>query len=125
MQTIKSIKKLVSNISYKDWDVIVKKFKDDDRPYIQIQFYAPCNNTGEPERQYCRKWALSYYMTNTEVIRTAYKAVRDAEMHEMQENFKYMGERIFSPHINLEAMVEFVKHNSGDKRVDMRMKEVA
>lgn len=115
MQTLDSIKQLVSEIRYTNWDILVRQYGDG-RPYIQVQFDAPCSNTGIIERQYCRKHALSLYMTNSEIIRTAYKAVRDAVLHEMDEEFRFRGERIMSPHMDYEKLVEFMKTTPTSKR---------
>jgi hypothetical protein len=57
--------------------------------------------TGEVKLQKCRKWYLSSHACESEIIRTAYKAIEAAELHELQENFIYCGQRIFDPHLNL------------------------
>lgn len=51
--------------------------------------------------QSCRKWMLSYYMEPTEIVRTALLAARQAEDHECCENFRYDGDLVADPHIDL------------------------
>lgn len=107
--TFPEIKKFIAdNISYKDWEFHVRQ--KGEAIYLQIQFLAFCNagkknqelvGTRLMNRQHCRKWMLSEHMTPTEIVRTCYLAVRQAEEHEMQENFKFMGRDIFNPHIDV------------------------
>ena len=81
-------------------------------PYLQIVFESKCNRTKITEVQYCRKWALQYTMTDTEVIRTAYLAAQQASLHEFNEQFKYKGVDIYNPHISIDALVSM--HQKGE-----------
>lgn len=114
MMTNDEIEKIVSNCKYKDWDILVRY--DDTRPYIQIQFDAPDSFTGVMARQYCRKWMLSPHMTETEIVATAYKAIEAAIIHEMKEDFRYIGEPIFRPHFDVKALWQLSK----DRKVEHR-----
>lgn len=96
---------VAQNIAYKpDWEILVKD--KNGVPYLQIQFVAADNMTGVPERQYCRKWQLTEHMTPTELVRTVHLAVIQAELHELDEQFKYKGKAIYNPHTDVEALVE-------------------
>lgn len=117
MKTLNEIKEIVAHIQFSNWEFIIKE--KNGVPYLQIQFIGACNDTGEPERQYCRKWQLSYHMVASEVVRTAYKAVLAAVEHEASENFYYKKARIFNPHVDVEALVEVA--NSG--MIEIRQKE--
>ena len=108
------IKGLIANIKYRDWDIVFRK--DGERPYIQIQFDAPDSFTGVVERQYCRKWMLSYYMTDSEIVRTVYKAIEAAVIHEMQEDFRFMNQPIFRPHYDIYELLKISKAGAVDKR---------
>ena len=111
--TLQEIRDFVRiNIRYKhDWEFHVKE--KNGVMFLQIQFMA-VDNTTEPadvcdpplQRQYCRKWQLSEWMTPTEIVRTVYKAVIAAEIHEASELFKFKDAAIFNPHIDVERMVE-------------------
>lgn len=111
-----------NNIRYKDWEFHVKKKVTDgveqDAFYLQIQFMAPDNFTGKPERQFCRKWLLSEFMTATEIVRTAFLAVGQAERHEMEENFKYKGRDIYNSHIDVGVLVAACEANAYEHRSD-------
>ena len=78
---------------------------------------APDSFNGKVETQYCRKWMLSYWMTNSEIVRTAYKAIEAAVLHEMQEDFRYKSEPIYRPHIDVEALYADSKLMRIDKRL--------
>jgi hypothetical protein len=107
------------NISYKDWEFVIRE--KNGVPYLQIQFNAPDNFSGKHERQYCRKWMLSEFMTVTELVETAYKAVRMAEEHELRESFKYKGHAIFNSHIYVGHLLEILKEN--DSPFDYRKEQ--
>jgi hypothetical protein len=115
MQTFESINELVTKCKFKTWDIVLEKDKTSgERPYIQVQFDELDRFTGNFERQMCRKWYLSYHMTDSEVIRTAHKAVRAAMEHEVDEAFEYDGARIFNPHMDLKLLAKAAK------KVDLR-----
>lgn len=117
MQTIESIKEIISQVSYKDWTFRVD-LQSGVTPFLQIVFDEPCHFTGVMEKQHCRKWMLSFHMTNSEIVLTAFKAVMGAVEHEARENFEYKGEKILQPHFDLDYMVEFAKK----KRISIRPK---
>lgn len=106
MQTLHSVTEIVSKISFKDWKFLVK---DDGRIFIQILFEDIDRISGEVTLQRCRKWYLSPHMVNSEIVRTAFKAVMAAMEHEVEEEFKYKGARIFNPHMDLDNLVDFAK----------------
>lgn len=114
MQTLETIKEIVNRIKYKDWQIRVDE--KNDVPYLQVIFWDTDLVTGKPSEQRCRKWQLSYFMVNNEVVRTAYKAVMAAVEHEVDETFTYKGVKIFHPHFNLDDLVEFGKR----KRIEVR-----
>lgn len=51
-----------------------------------------------------RKWRLSYFMTKSEVIQTAFKAVITSAEHQAREHFLYRGRAVFGPHFNVDAL---------------------
>jgi hypothetical protein len=109
------------NVSYKDgWEFHIKKKKTDgieqDAFYLQIQFIAADNFNGKPERQFCRKWLLSEFMTPTELVRTAWLAVQQAERHEMEETFRYKGRDIYNSHLSVDSLAKLCDSNSYEHR---------
>lgn len=112
---VEKMNEIVSNIVYKDWRIRIGE--NNGYYFLQVLFDAPDNYTGDITEQRCRKWQLSQFMTKSELIRTAYKAVLTATEHEVGEHFRYKGELIYCPHVDVEALVEIAK----DRRLDVRI----
>ena len=95
-----TLEMIVKKISYKDWTLILGD--ENGVPYLQWKFQAPEYAIADtkPETWYSRKWMLTG-LDATEVVRTAFKAARNAELHECEEAFKFSGATIYSPHHNL------------------------
>lgn len=110
-QTLETIKSIVSNVSFNDWTFRVGT-NADDSPYLQVLFIDKDRITGAEEIQRCRKWQLSYYMVNSEVVRTAFKAVEAAMLHEVQEAFKYKGARVYNPHVDLDSLADALNNRT-------------
>lgn len=108
MQTLESLQTIANKMKFKDWIFRIGD-KTGSTPFLQIQFWDNDIQTGEPALQNCRKWQLSYHMVNSEIIRTARKALHAAMEHEIDEQFSFDGVMLFHPHHDLEAMVEFCK----------------
>ena len=104
--TLPRVQSIVNNIRYKDWRLILGI--DGTRLYIQWSFRARnWSLPGHPMHSWTsRKWHLSAYMTESEVVQTALKAAITAEDHEAREAFHYLGLRPFQPHIPLTALLE-------------------
>ena len=106
-KTLEDVKKIVRYIRYKNWKFIVgteNSFGTEDL-FLQIKFTARDTVTGFLEEQSCRKWRLSPFMTETEIVRTAWKAVIAAEEHEAGENFIYCNSTPFNPHTSIGALI--------------------
>jgi hypothetical protein len=85
---------------------------------IQLIFSGPDveKPLGEPEEQHCRKWYVSCFATDTEVVRTAYKACEAALLHELDESFLLDDQRIFNPHRDIECLRQLAEKNPVDVR---------
>lgn len=110
MKTFEEIKSVINDIKYKDWNFnLINKMRNG--YLLQVTFVANDIETGKLELQKCRKFYVSPYMEDSEIIRTAYLAVQQAEFHEMDENFKYKEIAIFDPHLNLNHISEHIRDN--------------
>lgn len=104
--------KLVNRISLslfgKDFLILVEHDKEfeNGRIYIQMSYDAPDTITGLTESWKGRKWYLTKYMTDDEIIKTAYTAFEACVKHEIMENFKVDGIILFNPHINFEELLK-------------------
>lgn len=111
--TDNQIAEILSEIQYKDWQLF-NGCNEYGAPFLRVQFYERCSVTGQVELQRSRKWLLSYYMTKTEIVKTALLCIKAAAEHELLEAFKYKGVRIFNPHHSVEALIEI------DGKVEVR-----
>lgn len=82
------------------------RVNDIGRVFLQITYEAPCIKTGELKEWHGRKWYLSQYMTDDEIVKTAYVAFESCVKHENMENFKVDGVTLFNPHVNFEELLK-------------------
>jgi hypothetical protein len=99
------VREILENVKYLDWIFFVGEKTNGDPDYLQLQFIAPCTTNGDIQDWNGRKWKLSSFMTRSEIVTTAFKAVITALEHEAREKFKYKGQPIFGPHIDVEQLV--------------------
>lgn len=104
MITLADMKALAADCEFKDWTIRVSA--KDDQPFLQVQFPDKDRISGQVSIQKCRKFSLSYHMVPSEVVRTAFKAIEMAMLHEVQEEFRFRKVRIFNPHFDLIRMAE-------------------
>lgn len=108
---MEGIKKLVSRITMEifgeKFGIILDRDKvTNERLFVQAYYTAPCTNSGKTEQWKGRKYYLSDYMTEDEVIKTCYVAFEQAVKHEVMEGFKVDGIILFNPHINFEELLK-------------------
>ena len=107
MQRLCDIEATVARCSFPEWVITVKK--DDKRPYLQVGAYsAVCNVSGHPLPWSDHKWFLSYHMTTSEIVQTAFKAVMTAVEHEVREQFMYRDQTVFAPHWDVEWLASML-----------------
>lgn len=115
---IKCVQEILDLIDYRPkdyrWRVEVDNEDPDGRVFLQLQHYRPDTFTGEMRWGGGGKSYLSPFMTTSEIVRRALGAAIAYEEHEVREEFKYRGVRIFGPHIDVEALVEVAE------RLDVR-----
>lgn len=119
MKSEERILAIIADCKYLDWEIAVDLLdpQDSTRLYLQVRCPNGINNVdGEKYSWRGRKWAISRFMTETELVKTALMAVKVAAEHEMLENFKYKGLTIFDPHISVDDLVQLRK----DKELDGR-----
>lgn len=101
------LKQIAKQITYrKGWRLTLSDASVGKRPYIQWSFMAACTKTGKVSEVSSRKWLLSRWMTESELVYTAYKAALAAEEHESREFFRYQGKRILNPHLDVKALMK-------------------
>ena len=108
------LRRILSRVTFRDWRWRV--MDKGDGFLIQVAFDADDCDTGCKAEQRGRKWYVSAHACLTEVVQTAYAAVERAVIHEVKEDFKYRGRRIYDPHGHVESLVAAVDHGEKDKR---------
>lgn len=105
----KQIANILANIQYKDWWFEIKEIDEGSFGHlIRTCFMAKDADFDKITKQECRWFFLEANVTETDVVRTAFKAIEAAEYHEMCECFKYLQQRIYHPHLDLHKMAEFM-----------------
>lgn len=84
--------------------------------YLQGAYFEDDTVTKEPKRQQTRKWILSENMTKSEIVQTVFKLAITSMEHRTREHFLYKGQRVFSPHYDIDALVELCRNNQFDER---------
>lgn len=59
---------------------------------------------GAPARQVGRAWRIDAQATPGDVARTAFAAAMAWQEHETRERFRYRGQRVFGPHLDVDAL---------------------
>lgn len=94
--TTQQINELVSRISFRDWKFIVKPLGDGS--YVQVMFQDKDTDNGQDVIIRGRKWYVSPYAIEDEVVKTCWMAVEAALKHEAMESFLVDGRAPFHPH---------------------------
>lgn len=79
--------------------------------YMQCTYYDNCRETGKLTPWNGRKWYLSPYMTDDEIVKTAFAAFKATVEHEIMEGFTYKEVVVFNPHVDHRALMSV----SGDQ----------
>lgn len=105
MKTFEDFADIVERINYPGLQVNLYSQRGD--TYLVIECHeGTCNITGKPMSWKGRKWRLSPFMTDGEVVQTAFMAIMAANEHETRERFTYRGVSVFDPHYDIEKLVE-------------------
>lgn len=90
-----------------------KYMKSNSRIYLQINYHAKCIKTGRFTLWTGRKFYLSDYMTEDEIIKTCFVAFKTAVEHEVMESFKVEGKTLFNPHVNYKELLSISEKEVG------------
>ena len=91
------VREIIKNIQYKPNSGFTAHIKGE-CVFIQHWQVLRCTKTSKLCMHKGRKFYISPYMTNEEIIRTLRLAVVTFEEHEVNENLRYKGERVLNPH---------------------------
>jgi len=114
-KTIDDVRAIVASISFMDRklhvDTMGRGF------FLQVQYLEPDIETGRIEIQKARKWYVSAFSTESEIVETAFKACRISMEHVVKEHFTYRGRRVFSPHFHVQARIDACDAERFDARI--------
>jgi hypothetical protein len=112
---------ILKRITFPGYEFIVTA-KIGGSTWMQGRYMETCAITGKLEEQKTRKWLLSEHMTDSEVVFTALKLCLTSMEDRTREFFTYRGQRIASPHFDVEDLVKLCRDGRGDAggRIDNR-----
>jgi len=113
----------LQDVKFRDYEFMAEHTGT--RMYLQGQYYEPDILTGEVRLQKTRKWLLSEHMTKSEFIQTVFKCALTSMEHRTREHFLYKGERVYSPHYDVDALVELCQAKRFDERDDWYAEDAA
>lgn len=85
---VQDVREIVSHVEYE------KDFRVDEMGtgfFVQIAYHEPDVRTGEMSPQRGRKWYVSPYATDSEVVQTCLSAALASAEHQVREHFGYRG----------------------------------
>lgn len=115
--TYDEMKELVNQCSYKPGWTILHSY--DGRPFIQlsvsVESYATLDShkrdgTRAPWKS--GKRYLSLHMCRQEVVGAVFALIKDAEMHEIHEWFRYRDASIYNPHLDPDVLSIIARRES-------------
>jgi hypothetical protein len=84
--------------------------EQDHRPYLQVEYAEPDAISGKPSVQRGRKWYVSRFATDSEIVQTCLRACLDSAEHQVREHFKYAPNpgdaprAIYGPHFSADVL---------------------
>ncbi|UFS66922.1 hypothetical protein LO749_20730 [Paracoccus denitrificans] len=133
MMTTAEMWEILREISYKPgWRFIFDTTGE--RPFIQVAVGVESDLTLDPtgrtdERTPWRsgKRYLSPHMCRQEIVGAVFGLIKDAEMHEIHEWFRYRGASIYNPHLDPDVLVGVARRAASFnvRENAMSMEEVA
>lgn len=113
--TPQDILAIISRVTYKPGWSILMGF-DGTRPFVQLEVDETSDasldsykrdGTRTPWKS--AKRYLSPHMCRQEVVGAVFGLIKDAELHEVHEWFRYRGASIFNPHLDPEVLVSVAR----------------
>lgn len=74
--------------------------------FVQARLWRPDATTGVEDWGEGSKIIIENTMTEGQVVKRCFVAMRDFAEHEVREGFKWKGRRVLSPHIDINAMYD-------------------
>ncbi len=81
---------------------------------LQLSYIEKDIYTDKPSVQKSRKWYLTAFATESEIVDTAYAACVRSMRHVTKEHFLYQNRRVFSPHFDIKARIDLCDNHRFD-----------
>lgn len=107
-KTFEEIEVLVARCRYPGFEFVLKE--EGGECWMQVRCPdGKDTKTGEPMDWKGRKWKLSYWMTDTEVVQTVWAAIQRALIHEACELFTFDGAAIYDRHLSVHRLADLAR----------------
>lgn len=106
----------LSIVLFVDHEFLVKYHPDSEVMYLQARYLRADSTTGKLEVGSGRKWHISQWATESEIVMTALKAAITNAEHEIRESFTYNGKHLFNPHTDVKELLKIDKRDARDGR---------
>ena len=111
---------LVRSISYKPgWTINLHLWDDPTKSYIQLSVDETSDASLDSSKRdgtrtpwKSAKRYLSKHMCKQEVVGAVFGLIKDAELHEVHEWFRYRGASIFNPHLDPDVLASVARKAS-------------
>lgn len=109
---------LLADVTFLNYKFVVKEGHGGVKmyaTYMDADIY-----TGKIEEQTTRKWELTPFMTDSEIVQTAFLCCNKSFEHRCREAFVFQGSRIFGPHFDVFDLVKLCKdgkENAGGRKL--------
>jgi hypothetical protein len=114
--SLEQIQSIVDKVSFMDRTFRV--LEKGDGFLLQMEYMeADVTKPGsEPVKQGTRKWYVSPFMTESEIVETCWACVCRSQLHVASEYFSYQGRRVYSQHFDINGRIELCDEEKFDVR---------
>jgi hypothetical protein len=112
----REIEEIISKVQFRDRTFVL--LDKGDGFLLQMRYMeADVEKPGsEPMLQSTRKYYISPYMTESELVETLWLCVQRSQLHVASEHFTYQGRRIYSQHFSVQRRIDMCDSEYFDVR---------
>lgn len=116
MKRVSEIQAIVASCKYPGLDIHAESMNGWGC-MVQVSYMGPdVDPPHEYRLQKGRKWYVSPWATETEIVNTVFMAVSRFVQHELEERFTYQGHRTHSPHMSIQDRIRIAERGKWDHR---------
>lgn len=114
------IEKILSRIQFQDRKFLL--LEKGDGFLIQMSYMEPDVDVpgSPPVEQKTRKWYVSPFMSESEIVETCWAAVCRSQLHIASEYFQYKGRRVYSQHFDVNVRITMCDVGEFDGRIPIQ-----